>query len=98
MKKYDRKIKTCVNCRHLEIIEEGQMVKGLQDTAYIMFKCNVFNFAGKEVFSFPRVTSKVVIESETEECPFWEEWVKTSEEKAASKGSEDDSESEPDEY
>ena len=78
VKKHEiKKIKTCVNCRHLEILEEGQEVRGLEDTAYIAFRCTVFNYSVKEVFRFPAVEKCVVIEKDDEEdCPFWEEWCK----------------------
>jgi len=103
VKKHEiKKIKTCVNCRHLEILEEGQEVRGLEDTAYINFRCDVFNYSGKEVFRFPTSEKCVVIEKDDgEDCPFWVEWSKEDGEKT---GSCEDGEEvikpsyEPDEY
>ena len=98
MKKFVKKIKTCVNCRHLEILEEGQVVSGLEDTAYIAFKCNIFNYAGKEVFQFPKVDKKIVIEKQSEDCPFWEEWVRKPGKSEVDTGSSEEDALEPDEY
>lgn len=93
-----RKIKTCVNCRHLEILDEGNIVHDLDDTAYISFRCNVFNYLGKEIFQFPIATDNIVIEKEKDECPFWEEWTKDL--KTVVKETESSSKSalEPDDY
>ena len=70
----------------------------LDDTTYIAFRCRIFNYSGKEVFSFPRADKRVVIEEKIEECPFWEEWVKDSDSVEATTGSADKKSSEPGEY
>jgi hypothetical protein len=104
LKKHEiKKIKTCVNCSHLEILEEGQEVNGLEDTAFITFRCDVFNYAGKEIFRFPATEKRVVIEKDDEEeCPFWEEWRKEDKVKTGSFIDGDDvpkkPSDEPDEY
>jgi len=54
-------------------------VRGLEDTTYIAFRCAVFNFVGKEVFSFPVGDKRIIIEKDSDDdCPFWEEWNKES--------------------
>ncbi len=93
-----KKIKTCVNCRHLEILDEGRIVRDLEDTAYISFRCNVFNYSGREVFRFPVANRKLVIERELDECPFWEEWVKEPDTAVKETGSSAKSAHEPDDY
>lgn len=99
MRKFEKKIKTCVNCRHLEILEEGQIVDGLDNSSYISFRCNVFNYSGKEVFGFPLGNKPVVIEKETDSCPFWEEWIKPSDQKEEKSGSgKVENKLEPDKY
>ena len=75
-----KKIKTCVNCRHLEIIEDGTEVVNEDGTAFISFRCEVFSYSGREVFRRSDSERGIVIEKmECDECPFWEEWVKDSE-------------------
>lgn len=93
-----KKIKTCVNCRHLEILDEGKIVENLDDTSYIAFRCNVFNYSAREVFRFPKASRELVIERELDECPFWEEWVKESETVVEETGSSAKSMLEPDDY
>jgi hypothetical protein len=93
-----RQIKTCVNCRHLEILEEGKIVQNLDDTTYIAFRCLVFNYSGKEVFQFPKADKRVVIEEKIDACPFWEEWVKETDSVEATSGSADSKLSESGEY
>ena len=93
-----RKIKTCVNCRHLDIIEEGKVVKNLDETSYIAFKCEIFNYSGREVFKFPTGEKTVKIERETDECPFWEEWKKENDKLEEEKGSDAETVVEPDNY
>lgn len=93
-----RKIKTCVNCRHLDILEEGKVVANLDETSYIAFKCEVFNYSGREVFQFPTAQKEVVLERETDECPFWEEWKKENLELEEETGSGAETALEPDNY
>ena len=70
----------------------------LEDTAYIAFKCNIFNYAGKEVFQFPKVDKKIVIEKQSEDCPFWEEWVRKPGKSEVDTGSSEEDALEPDAY
>ena len=67
-------IKACVNCRHLEVLEEGQEVSGLEDTAFLRTRCRILDKTFTDHYAFPTGEDKLVIDEKPGECPFWEPW------------------------
>lgn len=73
-------IKACVNCIHLEVLEEGQEVSGLEDTAFLRTRCRVLDKTFTDHYAFPTGEDKLVIDEKPGECPFWEPWDKEQDE------------------
>ncbi|HDS30913.1 MAG TPA: hypothetical protein ENN67_07725 [Firmicutes bacterium] len=73
-----RKVKTirlCVNCRHLNVVGEGQEIEGLEETAYLETRCDVFGHTTKELYQFPSEQGTLVLNGcGSTDCPFWEPW------------------------
>jgi hypothetical protein len=76
----ERKIKTiklCVNCRHLNVLGEGQEIEGLADTQYLETCCDIFNTTVKELYQFPVEQGPLILDKAkcgSTDCPFWEPW------------------------
>ena len=73
-KKFSQLIKACANCRHLEILEEGEEIKGLKDTAFLKSRCKMLDIEFRDQYAFPTGEEQVVIDKKPEECPLWESW------------------------
>ena len=67
-------IKTCVNCRHLEVLEEGEDIKGLGDTAFIRTRCRMLDMVFTDHYAFPTGEERLDIDGKPAECPLWEPW------------------------
>lgn len=70
-------IKVCLTCRHLEVVEEGQAVEGLAETAYVRYRCRKYGGETTEYPQFPEESvGRIEIDGERpKECPGWEQWM-----------------------
>ena len=67
-------IRACINCRHLEVVEEGEEIEGLGDTAFIRTRCKVLDITFTDHYAFPTGEEVLEIEGNPAECPLWEPW------------------------
>ena len=77
MKRKVKTIKLCVNCRHLQVVSEGQEIEGLEETRYLETGCDVFGTRTKELYQFPSEEGPLILDhanSGATDCPFWEPW------------------------
>lgn len=65
-----------MTCRHLEVVEQGEAVPGLGETAFVRFRCRKFGGEATEYPWFPgEGGARLEIPArEEQECPGWEEW------------------------
>jgi hypothetical protein len=75
MRRKVKTIKLCVNCTHLQVIGEGQEIKGLEETAYLETSCDVFEHTTRELYQFPSGESPLILDNcGSTDCPFWQAW------------------------
>ncbi len=75
MRRKVKTIKLCVNCRHLNVLGEGQEIEGLEETSFIETSCEVFGHKTKELYQFPVEQGTLVLDGYgSTTCPFWEPW------------------------
>ncbi len=67
-------IKACVNCRHLEILEDSEEIEGLADTAFLRSRCRILDIEFTDHYAFPTGGKTVIIDEKPGECPLWEPW------------------------
>ncbi|MEW5945398.1 MAG: hypothetical protein AB1742_04290 [bacterium] len=66
----DPKIRTCANCLHFEVLEEGYDVARIEDLKYMLSACRLLGWKVKENYLF-HVPGSIHLRTE-KECPFWE--------------------------
>ena len=75
MHKKVKTIRLCVNCRNLQVTAEGQEIEGLEETAFIETKCDIFGHTMKELYQFPCEQGPLILDGiGSTDCPFWEPW------------------------
>lgn len=75
MRRKVKTIKLCVNCRHLQVVGEGQEIEGLEETRYLETFCEIFGHKTKELYQFPVEQGPLVLDGfGSTDCPFWEPW------------------------
>jgi len=71
---FEQLIRACINCRHLEVVEEGEEIEGLGDTAFLRTRCKVLDITFTDHYAFPTGEEILEIGGKPAECPLWEPW------------------------
>jgi len=70
-------IKSCANCRYLNLIDKGYEFKNILDSEYLVFRCSMRDWTVREDYLMKSPGEQLELsssESRNTMCPFWEEW------------------------
>ncbi|MEW6203111.1 MAG: hypothetical protein AB1546_14125 [bacterium] len=70
IRKIPKIIKTCANCRHFEIIEEGYEIARIEDLKFMVSTCRILKWKVKEHYLFN--VPEVLTLKKPKECSLWE--------------------------
>jgi len=67
----DVKIRTCANCAHFEIVEEGYEIGKIEDLKYMKSRCRALGWEVKEHYAFESGAGAVREIRTPPQCPRW---------------------------
>ena len=70
-------IKSCANCRYLDLIDKGYEFKNVLDSEYLVFHCSIRDWTVREDYLMKSPGEQLELSSSGNKntvCPFWEEW------------------------
>ncbi len=65
--------KICALCRNFEVLQQGREFEQIADTEYIVYRCKIYNWTGREDFLMKPPTGRVD-EDKPFDCPHFEPW------------------------
>lgn len=66
------RIRTCGNCRHFEILDEGYEIGRIEDTKFMESRCHILGWSVKEHYNFTSTMEKVREIKRPKDCGHWE--------------------------